>query len=856
MRSHVSARCYLGAALLAVIALAGACNAPAAMRTPAAAPTDAPRPTRAPETAVPFTPRPTETPEPTATPTDTPPPPTDTPRPWPTPQVPHPDSPVDRSVLAPADLALHNGDFVTAAQLYAAARDADGTPDEIRAAAWLGLGTAYLRDGLFLEAAQALSGYFNTYPDDAGAADGTFLYAEALRSSEDYAGALAAYERYLTMPITDTLGATPGILAPYVYDRMGDSYLDLGDYAGAIATYTLGLDTAPFDLNLSMREKIAQAYLSLGDTAGAVAMYDELTAIVAQPGLAATYSYYDRSRYIYLAGAALLAAGDYEGAYARFEELVANYPRTYDSYSALIVLLDAGVPVDDFLRGRVDYYAGAYDPALRALYNYITDNNPHGGDAHYFAGLSYLGLGNYQAAATEFQTLIEDHPDASTWSDAWLERAEALALDGDIEGAIAAYTALSEQYPGNGNAAEGLWQALRLAERYQDYPAAERAGAALANYPAYANAPAGLLHAGLAAYRLGDLAGAQAYWQQLAGGYANSPAAAAAYLWLGKTAGDPAAASQLFARAASLNPAGYYGLRAADLAAGRAPLAADASPDLAFDETAERRAAEAWLARYLGIADDGTLGQLQPALSGDLRIRRGAALWRLGLYAEAKTQLDAARAEYAADPLASYQFALFFRDLGAYRSSILAARSVIATAGLAASTSSSDYVLQEPLYFARLAYPTYYSDLVLTESDKWGMDPLLVFSVISQESVFEGFARSYAAAQGLMQIIPSTGIGIANALDWPDYRNELLYRPYVNVPFGVYYLAAQRDRFNGDLQAALAAYNAGPGNSARWVEFSSGDPDLYYESITMQEPRLYIQKVYERWVVYKALYGQ
>ena len=56
-----------------------------------------------------------------------------------------------------------------------------------------------------------------------------------------------------------------------------------------------------------------------------------------------------------------------------------------------------------------------------------------------------------------------------------------------------------------------------------------------------------------------------------------------------------------------------------------------------------------------------------------------------------------------------------------------------------------------------------------------------VFSLIRQESLFEGFATSYAAAQGLMQIIPDTGQWIAQKLSWPNYQNSDVYRPYINV---------------------------------------------------------------------------
>jgi soluble lytic murein transglycosylase len=163
---------------------------------------------------------------------------------------------------------------------------------------------------------------------------------------------------------------------------------------------------------------------------------------------------------------------------------------------------------------------------------------------------------------------------------------------------------------------------------------------------------------------------------------------------------------------------------------------------------------------------------------------------------------------------------------------------------------------QAPAFIARLSYPTYYADLVVPEAEAHGLDPLLVFSIIRQESLFEGLAVSSAFANGLMQIIPATGGEIAGALNWPDYSTADLYRPYVSVKFGTYYLARQRDFFDGDLYAALAAYNGGPGNAIDWNALAQGDPDLFLESITLNETRNYLLRVREHLAMYQKLYTQ
>jgi soluble lytic murein transglycosylase len=108
-----------------------------------------------------------------------------------------------------------------------------------------------------------------------------------------------------------------------------------------------------------------------------------------------------------------------------------------------------------------------------------------------------------------------------------------------------------------------------------------------------------------------------------------------------------------------------------------------------------------------------------------------------------------------------------------------------------------------------------------------------------------------------MQVIPPTGAAIAEALNWPpDYETRDLYRPMVSVRFGVWYLAEQRDRFDGDLFAALAAYNAGPGSAMRWMSAAEDDTDLFIELIDYEETRRYVRLIREHFEGYRWLYAR
>jgi soluble lytic murein transglycosylase len=161
-----------------------------------------------------------------------------------------------------------------------------------------------------------------------------------------------------------------------------------------------------------------------------------------------------------------------------------------------------------------------------------------------------------------------------------------------------------------------------------------------------------------------------------------------------------------------------------------------------------------------------------------------------------------------------------------------------------------------PMYFSHARYGLYFSDLIIPDAQTEALNPLFVFSIVRQESFFEGFVHSTAGARGLMQIIPSTGASIAADLRWPfGYEDVDLYRPDVSIRLGTHYLASNLAMMGGDPFSALAAYNAGPGNAAAWKEIAGGDPDLYLEVVRFEETRLYIRNIYEIYSIYRRLYG-
>lgn len=596
-------------------------------------------------------------------------------------------------------------------------------------------------------------------------------------------------------------------------------------------------------------EEVADAYSTLARYASSITWYEALLRKAERDD--------QRAKLEYLIGQAYLELGEAEKAHERFLEAVDLYPQAWYAYQALVELVEAGIEVDDFQRGLVDYYAGAYWPATQAFYRYIEDNLDHDGDPYYYIGLVYLAVGSYESSMSAFDVLIESYPTSEYFGQAWLGTAEAFASQDRPADALRTYREFARLYPHHQLAEEALWRAAPLSETDADHDEAARAYLDLqARYPQGQHAAAALFQAGWRYYGLDEGEKAIEAWQELLDAYEESDLYARTLFWAGKVLlkmGETREAHTYLEKAASVDSEGYYGLRAIELIQEEGAVW---PPDevnyqtQAVDETAEREEAEAWLASWVeGSSGDYDLSDLTPTIEKALRFQRGEELLAVGLLEESRAEFNALRKEVLADSLSLYQLALALRERGLNRLSISCATRLILL-------SPAESVGQAPRFLQRLIYPTYFDDLVLAEAQANDFDPLLLFALIWQESLFEGQAASWAGAQGLTQVMPATGDWIALQLRWPDYQAEHLYRPYLNVKFGAWYLGRQLRDFENSIFTALAAYNGGPGNAAHWLELvGDGDEDLFVESISNAETRRYVEKVYEHYAVYRALYG-
>jgi soluble lytic murein transglycosylase len=179
----------------------------------------------------------------------------------------------------------------------------------------------------------------------------------------------------------------------------------------------------------------------------------------------------------------------------------------------------------------------------------------------------------------------------------------------------------------------------------------------------------------------------------------------------------------------------------------------------------------------------------------------------------------------------------------------LLAGAAAALVGLAAGLALGlfgkfDDVIQE------LTLPLRHEDVIRQQAREKDVDAALIAAVIYAESKFDDRTSS-AGARGLMQITPQAAEDIERHSGGTTFRLDDLADPEINIRYGTFLLRELLDRYDGDLVAALAAYNAGPTNAERW-----GGSELTLEGIRFPETRAYVEDVLDKQRAYREKYAR
>lgn len=821
-------------------------------------------------TSTPAAPAATSTPTIPASPT-----PTSTPTPIPT------ETPISGARLETAQNAYASGDYETARvefdQLLA---DPGADANEQRLALyWRGRSEIELADAA--AAVATLQQFLQQYPTD-----------ELTRAAQFNLG--RAYEQ-LGQPL-EAIAAFSQAIAPsdavnvYIHERIGDIWLQTGAYTETIAAYQTGIDsTTDSSFQVHLRESIAEAERQHNNLGAAIAQYEDILKI-------AEIDAY-RAKILKLLGDTLAEAGDKEASRQRYLEAVNLYPEAPDSHLALVELVvNDNVPVDDFQRGLVNYHAKSYWPAVAAFERYLTPpavptepltvttsltgtelltgtstvtttetltgtaaaaTTPaqpslpsNAGDALWYMALSLQGVGQYDSAIAAFQRLINEFPTSSPWGEAHIQMGQTLINQGNYTQAQTVLRNFATNNPGHPLADEALWRPARLDFNLDRFDQARTHFLELVDkYPTSQYAGDALYWAGQSAYNQGDYETAIADWAKLTQLYRDSSLVSYAGYWRAKTLmrlGRNDEASAVLAEMVK-EPADYYRLRARDLLTGQQPHSVPINLPTKAELVAEQAEAENWLRQWIGELPAENLANVSDSIRDDPAFQRGEALLEFGLRDKALIEFEMVKDNWWDDPLAMYQLAVYFHEKHLGRLSILAAARLV-------FLSPAEAPEQTPIYIQRLYYPVLFEDVIFEEAEKLQVDPALLVALIRQESLFEFSAKSIAGARGLMQVMPTTGEYIAERSDFGQFQTDQLWLPFISIRFGTWYLNQQLGIFNGNQFAALAAYNAGPGNVQEWVKVSD-DLDIFVESIPFWESRTYIRRIYENLAAYRRIYG-
>jgi soluble lytic murein transglycosylase len=145
--------------------------------------------------------------------------------------------------------------------------------------------------------------------------------------------------------------------------------------------------------------------------------------------------------------------------------------------------------------------------------------------------------------------------------------------------------------------------------------------------------------------------------------------------------------------------------------------------------------------------------------------------------------------------------------------------------------------------------PLRHDDIIRQQAAEKGVPADLIAAVIYEESRFRD-QTSTAGARGLMQITPETSDLIERLSGGETFVYDDLADPDLNIRYGTFYLRYLLDRYGGNEAAALAAYNAGPGNADAW-----GGSELEVDDIDFQETRDYVENVFQRQQEYRKNYA-
>ncbi|MEK6710076.1 MAG: transglycosylase SLT domain-containing protein [Nitrospinota bacterium] len=420
---------------------------------------------------------------------------------------------------------------------------------------------------------------------------------------------------------------------------------------------------------------------------------------------------------------------------------------------------------------------------------------PQRAEARYYLMRNHLRTDDRPAFEEEARALLQESP-ATAWTASTLHLLGRVHEDDrEAEAATRYYEQIVRQHPGSPLAPKALWQIawLRLQDR-SDGAALESFQDLARRYPDHALVPSALYWAGAAAERLGDR--------------------------------DRAA--RLYGDCLRLYRHQYYGQLSAEALA---RLSREGLMDAALALPPRPGGFQGW------SAPPGGEGMEAGAMA---HWRAAELLASMGLNHLAGEEFE----RVGNSPFFRFRAALAYSRHGFHSRA-----NAILHGQFREEVRAGGADL--PIEFWKAVYP-----LRAKPGQAGGVDPLLVNAVIKAESSFDPNAFSPAGAMGLMQLMPSTGLGLAKRLNVRLDSEEQLFDPALNVRLGSHHLADLVKEFQGELVPAIASYNAGRNAVRRWWQRREQEPlEVFVERIPFEETRNYVKRVLAYYREYRRIYG-
>lgn len=652
-----------------------------------------------------------------------------------------------------------------------------------------------------------------------------YLAARASEESLGFAQAAAAYQR---------CAAEPGPLREYARLRMARCRAAAGDAPGAMAQYQdiLAHDRRGPWTRVAQLE-LARLLKNAGRAGDAAPFFAKALDLPVVPWWLQEQAWLAAENQVTLAPAEAKS-------YAFFRHTVANTILVQKRVNGAHKLLASPLPEDRMLAVFGFLRSSEYKPAIEALVAAegaleMPEDAPMALATLRATLDTGFAKGPEQKPAV---TRIVEANATNSWMALWLYYGVRFAL-GTKRPADAAFLCdfLLKQFPQTREMGESVWKMAEYHEGAGERAPAEQYYAALAaRNPKHRLAPFALFHTGRLRLKLGREAEGLQAWETLARDYPDHPRAAeglylAARYFAEK--GDMAKKQQYLEKAASMNVGDYFAHRA---------LGESASPEDA---------------QLPNLLVDGVNPVLRPFADRSAPptplpdfIETLPATARLRLFAAHGYEESEWEAVELCDTFQAHPFeGMLYR--------------LLAEAGVAHTAlefaNASGWGIEEgkkTLDRLRLEYPRAYWPHVEQIANEVSLDPYFILSVARQESTFRPNLVSRAGAAGVMQVMPGTAryiVKIESNLSTADAGK--LQDPRVSFRLGSYYLLRMIERGGGNLMFALASYNAGPGNCAKWKKsFGGYSFDDFVEAIPLTETRDYVKKVLANYAAYRTVY--